>query len=268
MEKIGLDELKKIQLEILDELHHYCLAENLTYFLSSGTLIGAVRHKGYIPWDDDIDLYMPRESYERFLFNYKDPTGRYKVNEVRSNEGFTQSFIKMEDTHTLLVNPKAVEKKPLGINIDVFPIDFVSDNNVVLYTKFYLKKWLYNLSTAKSTPLSALSLYPSASWRMFVRMSRLLPFSASQINKFIIRMVKRTRPAQRVCNIAGNGPLKVRGCFAASSIASSVDIEFEGKQYKTMVGYRDYLSHTYGDYMKLPPVEQRIPSHQGDAYIK
>ena len=81
-------------------------------------------------------------------------------------------------------------------------------------------------------------------------------------------MVKCTRPTRRVCNIAGNGPLKVSSCFLASSIVSTVDIEFEGKLYKTMVGYRDYLSHTYGNYMKLPPEKERIPSHRCEAYIK
>lgn len=265
---IDLAEMRKIQLEILDELHRYCEEQQLTYFLSSGTLIGAVRHKGYIPWDDDIDLYMPRESYERFLFNYKDISGRFKVNEVRLNEGFTQSFIKMEDTYTLLIDPKTIEKKSLGINIDIFPIDFVSDNKIILYTKFYLKKWLYYLSSAKNIPLKALPLYQSISWRLFVLFSKLIPLSACKINKLIIYLVKRTRPARLVCNIAGCGPLKVSGCFDASSIASSINIEFEGKQYKTMVGYQDYLTHTYGNYMKLPPIEQRIPSHQSNAYIK
>ena len=66
--EISLDELKRIQVEILDQVHSFCKNNEITYYLSSGSLIGAIRHKGYIPWDDDIDIYMPRLDYERFFF--------------------------------------------------------------------------------------------------------------------------------------------------------------------------------------------------------
>lgn len=73
-----INELRQIQMGILDHVHRFCEAHGLTYFLSSGTLIGAVRHKGYIPWDDDIDIYMPRKDYEQFLKIYSDETGRLR----------------------------------------------------------------------------------------------------------------------------------------------------------------------------------------------
>ena len=80
MKKIeDIQELRQIQMGILDEVHHFCEAHGLRYFLSSGTLIGAVRHKGYIPWDDDIDIYMPRKDYEQFLQTYSDAKGIYRA---------------------------------------------------------------------------------------------------------------------------------------------------------------------------------------------
>ena len=265
---ISFDELKKIQIEILDEVNSYCEKNQLSYFLSSGTLIGAIRHKGYIPWDDDIDLYMPRDSYELFLSNYNNMTdGKYRVNEVRLDTGFSQPFIKVEDTTTVLVDPKT-DYGGLGVSIDVFPLDYVPDNELLLSIEFKVKNLLYSISTAKSTPLGSIPLFPSRRWRAFVRLAHLIPISPVWINKLIIKIVKRTKPSCRVCNIAGNGPLSKRGCFNAQSIASSIPIEFEGKKYKTMEGFHDYLTHTYGNYMELPPVEKRKPSHQCVAYRK
>ena len=80
MRKIeDIHELRQIQMGILDDVHRFCEANGLRYFLSSGTLIGAVRHKGYIPWDDDIDIYMPRQDYEQFLHDFHDETGHFRV---------------------------------------------------------------------------------------------------------------------------------------------------------------------------------------------
>ena len=80
MRKItDIHELRQIQMDILDDVHRFCEANGLRYFLSSGTLIGAVRHKGYIPWDDDIDIYMPRQDYEQFLKTYQDKRGICRV---------------------------------------------------------------------------------------------------------------------------------------------------------------------------------------------
>ena len=80
------------------------------------------------------------------------------------------------------------------------------------------------------------------------------------LNRWIERLIVRKAPTQTVCNMTEAGPA-LKGCFPAADIASTVDIAFEDKTYKTMVGYKDYLAHTYGDYMQLPPVEQRVTHH-------
>lgn len=269
MKELSLTEMKSIQLLILDEVHRYCGDNNLQYFLSSGTLIGAVRHKGYIPWDDDIDLYMPRKDYDWFLFNFNNQKDkRYRVNEVRLNQGFSQSFIKVDDESTLIVDPKSNSSYELGVNIDIFPLDYVPDNDSQLSILFKLKNFMYSISTAKLVPLSSLKMFHSKRWRLFVVMSRMIPLSPSQINKCIIRMVKNENRTSRVCNIAGNGPLSARGCFSSAAIDSSIDIEFEGKLYKTMCGYKEYLTNTYGDFMVLPPEEKRVPSHLTKAFAR
>ena len=93
MRKIeDIHELRQIQIGILDSVHHFCEAHGLRYFLSSGTLIGAVRHKGYIPWDDDIDIYMPRRDYEQFLKTYCDEGGKYKAIDPQQEQLHFLSF--------------------------------------------------------------------------------------------------------------------------------------------------------------------------------
>lgn len=110
-----INELRQIQMGILDNVHRFCEAHGLTYFLSSGTLIGAVRHKGYIPWDDDIDIYMPRKDYEQFLQIYSDETGRYRAINPQTESHYYYTFAKVVDQKT-----RMVEKETEGYEIGVY----------------------------------------------------------------------------------------------------------------------------------------------------
>ena len=142
--------------------------------------------------------------------------------------------------------------------MDIFPVDYVTDNLQERERVFKLKKLLYKIRRCKisnSNPLQSSLAY---------LVYKYLPLSVSQIERKIRRLIVLAEPTQTVCNMTEAGP-KLKGCFPAADIASSVDIEFEGRQYKTMVGYKDYLERTYGNYMTLPPVEQRV-THHFEAY--
>lgn len=259
MRKItDIQELRQIQMGILDEVHRFCEAHGLRYFLSSGTLIGAVRHKGYIPWDDDIDIYMPRKDYEQFLHTYHDENGVYRVIDPSTESHYYYTFAKVVDQRTRMVE-KETEGYEIGVYMDIFPVDYVTDDLQERERIFNEKKLLYKIRRCKisrSNPLqSRLAYFVYKHWPMTVR----------QIERKIRNLIVLDTPTSTVCNMTEAGP-KMKGCFPAEDIASSVDIEFEGKLYKTMVGYKDYLERTYGDYMTLPPVEQRV-THQFEAYI-
>ena len=257
MKKItDIHELRQIQIGILDEVHQYCEAHGLRYFLSSGTLIGAVRHKGYIPWDDDIDVYMPRKDYERFLREFKG-NEQYKLLNPAKEPHYYYTFAKVIDLRTRMVEDETVGFE-IGVYMDIFPVDYVPDDMKEREHVFKRKKLLYKIrrcKISKDNPLHSRLAY----WCY-----RLLPVSVKQLNLMIQKLIIREEPAQYVCHMTEAGP-GVKGCFPAEDIASSVDIEFEGKAYKTMVGYKDYLERTYGDYMTLPPVEQRV-THHFEAY--
>ena len=132
MEKrtIDLEQQKKIQFEILKEVRDFCDNNNLTYFLGGGTLLGAIRHKGYIPWDDDIDIMMPREDYEKLLTEFnKTCDNQYKLLSYKNTEDYYYLFAKVINTKTILVEDNYKKIKDLGIYIDVFPIDYLPEDD-------------------------------------------------------------------------------------------------------------------------------------------
>jgi len=258
MKKIDdIQELRQIQMGILDEVHRYCEAHGLRYFLSSGTLIGAVRHKGYIPWDDDIDIYMPRKDYEAFLQSYSDPNGIYRAINPATESHYYYTFAKVVDQRTHMVE-KETEGYQIGVYMDIFPVDYVTEDLQQRQQVFKQKKLLYKIRRCKISNTNPLQS------RLAYLVYKCWPMSVKQIERKIRNLIVLEEATSTVCNMTEAGP-SIKGCFPADDISSAVDIEFEGKTYKTMIGYKDYLQRTYGDYMTLPPVEQRV-THHFEAY--
>lgn len=254
MRKIeSIQELRQIQMGILDEVHRFCEQHGLCYFLSSGTLIGAVRHKGYIPWDDDIDISMPRKDYELFIQVFNDPLGRYRVMSPKTDKEYYYSFAKVVDERTLMLEDE-VAGFEIGIYMDIFPIDYIPDDEYKRKRLFRLKYLLYKIRRCK---LSHVNPYAS---RFAFYCYRYLPVTVCVLDWWIKFLVISKKKTNRVCNMSEAGPRYDRS-YPASAIAETVDIEFEGKKYKTMIGYKEYLNASYGDYMMLPPVEQRVTHH-------
>lgn len=142
---IELKELKQIQLDILKYVHEFCVQNDIRYFLVYGTLIGAVRHQGYIPWDDDIDICMPRPDYERFLKLFNKNKSGYQVNAFELNDNFPYTFGKVEDLNTTFIE-KTDYSFPMGVNIDVFPIDGINNDAKLIKKQIFLRK-IINLKT-------------------------------------------------------------------------------------------------------------------------
>ena len=123
MEKMNLEQVKAIELEILDFIDSVCKEYDITYYLAGGTFLGAVRHQGFIPWDDDIDLIMPRKDYKRFIKAVNDKKTKYKALSGYTDLNYRKKFVKVVDTDTVLIEHGLEKMERLGIYVDVFPLD-------------------------------------------------------------------------------------------------------------------------------------------------
>lgn len=264
-QEISISELKRIELSILKKVTKFCDDNHLIYFLLAGTALGAVRHKGFIPWDDDIDIGLPRKDYERFIETYNDEA--YEVLEYSKDRNYPYAFAKVIDNGTVLIEPTN-NTYPLGVYIDVFPIDGLQGDDRQRETQSrrairYSRMLIYKSVTTKYETDYIHRLY-----HIILRMA-LLPFSRRWIIEKQIKNAKRY--SYENCDYIGvlvvryyttGGNVKKEyfgeGCFG----------EFEGEMFRLPSDCSSYLKWKYGDYMKIPPVEQRKTHHYFTVYYK
>lgn len=265
MKEIGIDELKVIQLDVLQAIHAYCQRNGIIYSLACGTALGAVRHKGYIPWDDDIDIYLLREDYNKLIKNYP-KEGRYQVISMERNEKWDKPFAKAYDSSTVFYE-KYNCSVMIGVGIDVYPVDYVPedfdewkrfDNRRRRWQKYLIMKQIkFNKER-------------SASKNLFILLAKalLLPFSRRSISEFIDKRIKvyNSMGGQWVFESAQGMIQKNR--FNKQVFEHTFPVDFEDRKFMLFKDYDEYLKNGYGDYMKLPPVEKQVAHHSYKAYWK
>ena len=127
MKELTLPEIKEIELEILKVFHNFCKENNIRYFISHGTLLGTIRYKGFIPWDDDVDVLVPREDYDRLLAIFKD-SEKYRLLHFEKDDRFLFPYAKLCDMTTLKVENGREADLHLGVDMDIFPLDAWDDD--------------------------------------------------------------------------------------------------------------------------------------------
>lgn len=260
MKEISLDEMRRLQIDILDQFATYCDGNHLKYSLTGGTLIGAVRHKGFIPWDDDIDVAMPRADYERFLSSFN--VEGYRIITPHNNEKYVYPFAKLVNSKTRIIE-HADTDSDLGIYIDIFPIDCIPRKSI---TSYYRKRKILEF-------VMSCKMAERKKSRMVIKQAVMLLFrklfariGLNNLGKKIDKMSSQydSSTSEMAGNIVwGYGPREIvkKEFFEAYTL-----LDFEGKKYSALQEYHEFLTAIYGDYMQLPPADQRVLKHDVQAY--
>lgn len=261
------NKLKEVQIEILDEIKRVCAEKKINFFLDSGTLLGAVRHKGMIPWDDDIDLGMLREDYEKFadIASALDDRFFYQSWNSDTNYGLPYAKVRKKNTH-FVERANMGSGQNDGIFVDIFPYDNYPDSRVkrVIYrqtlyliSKLLLSKCDYVVWMKDNGKKNS---FKKAIYSILKGVSKI--FSKKQLifwyNKIVTMCNKKD--TDYYVPQAGDGQYK-RWILPKKCFESFIELEFENELYPCPQNYDLYLKTFYGDYMTLPPLEERISKH-------
>lgn len=264
-----IEKLKKIQLDILLEVNDFCIAHGIRYSLDSGTLLGAIRHKGYIPWDDDIDIIMPRPDYNRFLKEFNGKCKNLKVFAPELDWDFYAPYANICDIRTILdEGANSHRKVEMGIKIDVFPIDGAPICDSQYYSVLRRIKFLNAILEAKRHNI--LKMQKKCSFRVvkYIILKVLsFPLSYSFVQKKIFKYSTNIKFEKCQCAAKLSYTWTKNRCNR-DVFEEYVDCNFEGFKVKIIKRYDEYLNKLYGNYMQLPPEKDRVPQHGFIAYWK
>lgn len=271
MKEMTLQELKNCSLNILKYLDQICRENDIRYSLGYGTLLGAVRHQGFIPWDDDVDIMLLRPEYERLISILKTKK-EFKLLCFNDKYEYRYYFAKLCDPSTKVISFEKYGDDPeMGIYVDIFPIDGLPDTSEE--RKIFAEK---AQQLAHKMELSMNKTYARSIIHSHAYAKRILKYPAHLKTKMEKNYFMRQREFNRYIqqysvsthqycglfdDIAGD-----HGVFHTAWFEHFEDIEFEGGDFQAISGYDDFLKAEYGNYMKFPPKEQQITHHAYTAY--
>lgn len=258
-----LPKLHNCQMIIAREIKRICDENNIKYFIIAGTLLGAVRHGGFIPWDDDMDIGMLREDYEKFIKIAKTDLGEdFFLQTTETDENYGFPFAKILLKGTVLVEASAGSNAKKGIFVDVFPFEYIPDSDELrekhnkstyFYKRLLLAKLNYNVA-AKNEYVKRTVYFILKIMASFYSHDKLVDKLESEITRY-----NGTKTAD-IVNIGGAYGYK-KETIKSEWVRETVEIPFEDMTISAPVDYIKYLEKFYGDYMTPPPEDKRYNRH-------
>lgn len=265
MKKCTDKEIKDTLFDILVYFDKLCTNYNLKYTLDGGTLLGAARHKDFIPWDDDIDVAMPYDDYKK-LINLGDEINKLNNNfrlhgyskRINNKEHYIYPFLKLENKNTRAKFYTAKDNG--GAWIDIFPLNGIPKDKKV-FRKYAQKMDLYHSLLGKGDTINQENFIKKFG-RKIIRLGS---------NYYRDRMVKMLNELGKIHSDKVSDTVwandRLHDVFPANFIDHYIKLEFRGKEFWALKEYDEYLTIQYGNWRKLPPEEQRVGHHEYDLYI-
>lgn len=272
MKELDFKEVQQTALGILKYIHSICEKEEIKYFIAYGTLIGAIRHHGFIPWDDDLDIMMPRPDFDRLVSYFsKHDTGPYKLMNLKTTPAYPYFNTRICDTRTI-IETSYESSSGMGVFIDVCAMDGLGcDYNYAIKKMSKSKKLCSSMFLATRNDFH---MGLTKGWK-----KKILKYPAYVVTHILGKsfFVRHMENLLRECDYDGSDYV---GCLVWSTYAPKKEVfpktwieniklgDFEDGEFFIPEHYDDILRTIYGDYMKLPPEEERIYHHLFTAYQK
>lgn len=263
-------ELKQEKLlDILDEFVRVCEANGLTYYLGGGSLIGALRHSGFIPWDDDMDIFMPRSDYEKLykIWSNVADTNRYRLLRTDRDNNYHFRCIGVVDVNTTLIKKYNVNEDIMhGLFVDIIPYDGIPASrikqiwqilNAIIFNIYNVQRLPnFEKSSLSSIIKVALAIVPSKALRY-----KLWNFAEHNMMKYDLYN-------SDYCKELSTNTKALKRPLPSKWFRETKFADFEGRKVRIPIGAEEYLSLIFGDYMEFPPEEERIPKHDETVFFE
>lgn len=262
MNNINLRQLQLKSLEMGEYFVNFCKQNNLLCYLCGGGAIGTLRNKGFIPWDDDLDFFMPRDDYEKLVKLWKEKANTKKYSLVKSNKNMVDHnlFITIRDNDTTAIKPyqKGINISH-GVALDIIPLDGCPSSK---FKRNIQIMWglIYSLFCAQILPekhggfKKKVSKYLLKIFKSSKIRYKIWKFAEKKMTKYDI---KDSKFITELCS----GPFYMKKVYKKEWFVANIYLDFENTKMPIPVGYDGYLKTAFGDYMKLPPKEKQVPHH-------
>lgn len=267
--KYTLKQYQDLTLEIMTEIDRVCRKNKINYSLGYGTLIGAMRHKGYIPWDDDIDVIFTREAYDRFLQVADQLDPKFEVIKPNHwNNKYLDDITRIVYKGTQIEDPTELtayyEEVRNQCFVDVFVMDDTKKGSTYSRQKFTNQR-LYGYAISRR-PYTTLSKAPRFKDRFLARIA----ITLGKLHNLDKTLAKKDKNARKYngkpgydCKACFNGyPVTGVALFPKKWFENYIDVEFEGHTFQAIADYDGFLTSMYGSWRELPPEDKRVPGHQ------